>query len=314
MQKLQTSIDDNGLTYCTGALVEFLTSKARLNGLPAHYFPIKSHSWTFTTKVTTEDGKMKRVRVTWHQLPIEGGFASTGQSAQGQTLPTILCDLHLGGFYAYVSASRARTRHGLFITKPVTLANLNRQVIPLDLWFEMKQFNVIAHNTLVTWNMIQGDYMPVPEAEGEHRGVYTKTAYHIEHPEASKPKDRKRKADNQLPKLNKRWKIIPDSTTSKHSIVGGIKNVAQVFVGPSWDPTNYSCTYDSTLVVLFHVYSQLSTRNQQIWSLQFGSPNLFFLIVKLLLNSLSKSSPTFWNNIRDTWRERLYVITPVAYR
>ncbi|KAJ3751897.1 hypothetical protein EV360DRAFT_4650, partial [Lentinula raphanica] len=40
LRKLNTSIDDNGLTYCTSALVEFPDSNVQLSDLPPHYFPI----------------------------------------------------------------------------------------------------------------------------------------------------------------------------------------------------------------------------------------------------------------------------------
>ncbi|KAJ3832212.1 hypothetical protein F5878DRAFT_497588, partial [Lentinula raphanica] len=40
LRKLNTCIDDNGLTYCTSALVEFPDSKVHLSNLPPCYFPI----------------------------------------------------------------------------------------------------------------------------------------------------------------------------------------------------------------------------------------------------------------------------------
>jgi len=68
-------------------------------------------------------------------VPVQPGFAVTGQSAQGKTLPCALANLHEGGFSAYVAASRAWNRNGLCITEPVTLQDLNKP-IPHTLLFE----------------------------------------------------------------------------------------------------------------------------------------------------------------------------------
>ncbi|KAG1906523.1 uncharacterized protein F5891DRAFT_941200, partial [Suillus fuscotomentosus] len=93
----------------------FPGSKVQLSDLPATYFPVVPVSWTFTSLLKDENGLDWKLRITRHQLPIQPAFAVTGHSAQGKTLPTVLVNLHEGGFGAYVAASRAQSRTGLCI-------------------------------------------------------------------------------------------------------------------------------------------------------------------------------------------------------
>ena len=80
--------------------MEFPDSKVRLLDLPPGHFPITPISWKFTTILTDEHGTQRKVRITRHQLPIQPGFAVTGQSAQGKTLPQVIVNLHEGSFGA----------------------------------------------------------------------------------------------------------------------------------------------------------------------------------------------------------------------
>ena len=132
VRQIYTSICPVGLTYCTCAIVEFPDCKISLPGLPKGYFPIVPSKWTFTTLLTMEDGTQVTIQLTRYQLPVQPGFAVTGQSAQGKTLPSVLANLHEGGFGAYVAASRARQQEGLCITEEVTLNQLN-QLVPNSL-------------------------------------------------------------------------------------------------------------------------------------------------------------------------------------
>ncbi|KAJ3921047.1 hypothetical protein F5877DRAFT_36814, partial [Lentinula edodes] len=95
--------------------LSFPDSKVHLPGLPLHFFPVKARSWKCSTFIINENEEKILVSVTRTQLPFEPLFALTGQGAQGHTLGAILCMLHLGGFGAYVAASRPRSRDGLFI-------------------------------------------------------------------------------------------------------------------------------------------------------------------------------------------------------
>ncbi|KAG1791565.1 uncharacterized protein HD556DRAFT_1240499, partial [Suillus plorans] len=138
VQRIYTTICDSGFTYCTCALVEFPTSRVAIPGLPAGVFPVTPISWAFTTLPPGSFDPSTKVRVTCSQLPIQPSFAVTGHSAQGKTLPSVIVDLHEGGFGAYVAASRARSREGLCITQAVTIDQLNRP-LPYDLLQEMKR-------------------------------------------------------------------------------------------------------------------------------------------------------------------------------
>ena len=76
--------------------------------------------------------KFTKCRVYDSQLSCEPGFASTGHSAQGKTLPKIACALNEGRFTAYIAASKATPQEGLAILQPVTLENLTHR-LPSDL-------------------------------------------------------------------------------------------------------------------------------------------------------------------------------------
>ncbi|KAJ3768480.1 hypothetical protein FB446DRAFT_626396, partial [Lentinula raphanica] len=119
LRKLVLSKDLNGLTYCKVAIVEFCNSKAKLEGLPPGFFPIQAQRWKSPIYITNERRERVLVMLDRFQLPIEPAFALTGQSAQGYSFNSIVCSLSHGGFQAYVAASRATSRQGLFITKPI---------------------------------------------------------------------------------------------------------------------------------------------------------------------------------------------------
>jgi hypothetical protein len=127
----------SGRFYSTCVLVEFPNSKVFLPDLPEKWFPIVPVKSTFTTQLSSETGTKFNAKITRLQLPIQPAFAITGHSAEGKTLSNVLCDLQEGGFGAYVAASRARSRQGLYITEHVKLADLNKSV-PYNLVQESK--------------------------------------------------------------------------------------------------------------------------------------------------------------------------------
>jgi hypothetical protein len=110
---------------------------------------------------------LKKIRVTRHQLPIQPAFTVTGHSLQGKTLPDVIVNLHEGRFAGYVAASQARTHHGLCLTQPVSLQQLNK-CIPLDLLLEVSQFDALEHNTLVSYGYHEGPHVCVPDGENEN--------------------------------------------------------------------------------------------------------------------------------------------------
>jgi len=105
VRRIDTAICPAGFTYSTCVLVEFPDSKVALPGLPKGYFPIVPVKCSFSTTLTTDDRQYLTILCTRYQLPIQSGFAVTGQSAQGKTLPSVLTNLHKGGFGTYVAAS-----------------------------------------------------------------------------------------------------------------------------------------------------------------------------------------------------------------
>jgi hypothetical protein len=96
----------------------------------------------------SENEQTIQAKIQCNQLAFQPGFASTGHSAQGKTLPKVLAWLHEGGFAAYVSASRPNNHYGLAIIQSVTLAELNKP-LPYDLIKESKRHDVLEHNTLI---------------------------------------------------------------------------------------------------------------------------------------------------------------------
>lgn len=116
------------------------------------------------------DGSEEKVKINRLQLPIQPTFAVTGHSTQGKTLPKVMVDLSERGFAAYVAASRARTREGLFVTSPVTLQHLNKP-LPFNLLTEVRHFEVLQHNTYIRYGLRPGNEVTVPDPEAEHGGI-----------------------------------------------------------------------------------------------------------------------------------------------
>ncbi|KAE9387267.1 hypothetical protein BT96DRAFT_1005290 [Gymnopus androsaceus JB14] len=164
-ESFDIGIDANGLSYCKACIVKFPDSKVHLDGLPPKCYLIEPTTWSWTTIVDLPGRGATKVKIYRSQLPIQLGFCVTGHSAQGQMLPVVLCDLKGGSWAAYVAASRARSRHGLFIVEPVTLADLNSSTLPWELQSENLRFEILEHNTRVTWSFLPGLCKPLPDSE-----------------------------------------------------------------------------------------------------------------------------------------------------
>ncbi|KAF8815173.1 hypothetical protein BYT27DRAFT_7080622, partial [Phlegmacium glaucopus] len=105
VRKIDVEISSHGLTYCSCVIVEFPESPVQLDGLPQGYFPIVPVIWSFTMSFVCDNGEHEKIKLSYHQVPIQPGFAITGHSAQGKTLLKVLVSLHEGVFAAYVAAS-----------------------------------------------------------------------------------------------------------------------------------------------------------------------------------------------------------------
>jgi hypothetical protein len=207
LRSFSTAICPSGFTYCTGAIVEFPSSKVALQKLPPKLFPIEPIKWTFTSTITVQgDNNNKQVikaRIQRSQMPFEPGFALTGHSAQGKTLLNVLAWLHEGGFAAYVSALRPKSHNGLAIIQPVTLSDLNKP-LPYDLIQEAKRHEIMEHNTLVRYGFQKGKILPVPDPEEEHNKKFLKGKAIFDETSARKNK-RTSTTDDNHPPANSLW-------------------------------------------------------------------------------------------------------------
>jgi hypothetical protein len=298
VRSLQTAVCPEGFTYCTCVLVEFPDSNVTLPGLPKGYFPIVPVKSTFTTQLVSEDGTTYTIRLTRSQLPVQPGFAVTGQSAQGKTLPCVLANLHEGGFGAYVAASRARNREGLCITEPVTLQQLNK-LIPHSLLLETKRLAAIEHNTYIRYGFSQGILQTVPDPEGEteDRKTIPVASFDIPPP---RPK-RNRDCDNQ-------GKVEDNKPSPKRQrISNAIANRKQALSGGcTWSEADWSCAYDSVLMIVFYAYLAFNTTAKDSWK---GQTQLNVTLAQsfdyLISSQARLKSPSEFDVLRDRLRDFL---------
>src|SRR5260370_40491091 len=162
-----------------------------------------------------------------HQLPIQLAFAITSHGAQGKTL-------------SHVTASRARSQHGLAITKEVTsLAQLNYH-LPKDLLYETRRLEALQHNTLVKNGFLDGGFLvdiPDPEKEeGQEVPIIRLDVEVSGNCSKRKAADGINKGCTAYPKRLK--KVVPAAD--------------MVLPGCKWDHINYSFAYDSPISPILH--------------------------------------------------------------
>jgi len=105
-------------------------------------------------------------------LPIEPAFSFTSHACQGQTISKALADLQIGGFSAYVQASRVTNQEGICLTEPLRLVDLNKP-LPTNLKKENLRLQAIEKNTLIKHGYEKGNYVNVPDIESE-QGILIK--------------------------------------------------------------------------------------------------------------------------------------------
>ncbi|KAF5350421.1 hypothetical protein D9758_012447 [Tetrapyrgos nigripes] len=275
----KTDIDSNGFTYATAALVEFPDSTLKIPGLPKKHFPILPQKFSFTTMLLDEQGNPLKVKCYRQQLPFQPAFAVTGHSAQGQTMLIVICTLRDTGSAAYVAASRARTRHGLFILEEITLKDLNEPKISYELQRECARLDDLEHNTLVQWEFINDKFHTVSDIEGE--SDLKPIHYYFDEPSNSTnviPTKCKAQSMQSKPKKICSPKPTPriDPPTFPPSHTTGISPIPTPITpttsipffagGCSWDSNNWSCAYDSALTVLTSTFLQLSVDLRAQWA------------------------------------------------
>jgi len=314
VRSIQTEICPAGLTFCTCVLVEFPHSKVALPGLPKGHFPIVPVKTTFTTLLTTEDGTTFTIHVTRSQVPVQPGFAVTGQSAQGKTLPNVLTRLHEGGFGAYVAASRARNQKGLCITEPVCLQDLNKP-LPYNLRFEANRLQALEHNTYIHYGFHEGTLCLVPDPESEKQMKKTSFVTSFDTPDATRK--RKRTTAQELVKVTKRARIsnaaqILDCRSEKKnertqiSNCNLIQSLVPLSGGCTWSESDWSCAYDSVLMSVFYAYLSFNNVQRQRWSQQTAINSVLAQSFRCLISSREKMmcSDEF-NTVRDHLRNFL---------
>lgn len=332
-----------GLKYGVCVIVEFPYSKVDLSQhrwhLPPKHFPVTPITWTFTTLLKDSDNPGQKLRITRSQLPIQPAFAVTGHSAQGKTLPKVLVNLAEGGFAAYVAASRATSRQGLCITEPVTIQNLNKP-LPHDLLEEVRRLEAIEHNTLITYGVQSGPPIPVPDAESECSSTHVSHRVQWIQEERNK---QKRKRENNFkipndggvididgeatdlvtasPQSTKRIKLVHQQScpsdlqslsSQAYSQACTQLPDAPIGAGCQWSSTNWSCSYDSVFMVLFHMYHLANRVCRKAWVVTSNKfmDLLTLLFDRLLENESNLISSSLFNACRDEFRDMLSMHDP----
>ena len=290
---------------CSCAIVEFPDSKISLPDLPNHYFPVLSVKNTFNTLLQLEPGEKISVKVTRSQLPIQPAFAVTGHSAQGKTLPSVLTNLCEGNFGAYVAASRAKSRHGLYITEPVELENLNKP-IPYNLLQEIKRLNLIEHNTYIKFGFSTAPYKVVIDPESEESSAHTTLVAKFDSSSTSitdKPKNKLRKRKKSpTPSLDRDLQQTP----SKRCRTNNSSNNTSLTAGCTWCKNNWSCAYDCVIMSIFYAFLSFDDDTKRAWCQQTTLSTIitpfFYHLIESQTNIMCTEN---FNKVRDEMRNFL---------
>jgi hypothetical protein len=288
------------------------------------YYPILPSTWTFSTVLDVDQPTQKKICVTRSQLPIQPGFAVTGHSSQGKTLPHVLVNMHEGGFAAYVAVSRAHTREGLCLMECISLMQLNKRVSN-DLYAEITRFDALEHNSLVSRGFRQGELVHVPDAEGE--STLTSCSISVHYSELSNkdkpPMGKKHRLSKSDPPVASEA-MAGTSRPKKHvrlaagpspELLGqagrAMANTVQSTVGCRWSAEN---SYDSIFMALFYIFRGLS---KSLWEFWLGSKNILGELARsfgmLMLSKESMMSSDLFDALRDRMHDSLFTIDPNAF-
>ncbi len=319
LRHVETERDQYGYIYAKYAIVEFPSSSVELPGLPKGCFPISPVSWSFKHQIVNPQGKTVNVSIMREQMPFQGGFACTGQVAQGQTMTSVIAYVDEGGFTAYVAASRATRREDLYLASRVRLKDLNRQ-LPPDLVYEMRNIENIAWNSLVTHGFERGSViaLPIPEEPYSVSCGLNETAKRKRDDGSEKTAPRKRqRKDSPVRKAQpknqtKRKRATCESTAKvlnapdkKRAGTDGRSPLSVPSFGCSWDDRNWSCAYDVVVTGLFYLYHS----SQSTWQQNFGRGSAFSaLLTRSFENNTferTRTSSLQMNAMRNTVRDLL---------
>jgi hypothetical protein len=275
-------------------IVEFSDSTVEIPGLPPHCFPLTPILWKFNVSLEDGQGGKRSARVLRMQLNLQPGFVITGHAAQGKTLPQVLVDLGEGGFSAYVSASRACTREGLFITNTISLEDLNKPVNS-DLRQECRRLERLEHNTKIRYGFKSGKLMvpldPESEIDVSPSGSTLQAPGLTILDLASVPSVL---CSSPTPPAS-----IPRHITNHH-----INNRTQVsLAGCVWSAN--SCAYDTFLMLLFSLYRDSS----ELWRQDLLNAGPWFRSVggmfEYLMIPANLTDPSHFSKCRDDLRTML---------
>ena len=296
VKKIFTEPCANNYSVAKCVIIEFPDSTVEIPGLPLHYFPLTPATWKFNTVLHDTTDSKRNVHVLRSQLNLQPAFAITGHAAQGKTLPQVLVNLAEGGFAAYVSASRARTREGLFITDTILLEDLNKPVNS-ELRQECCRLERLEHNTRVRCRLETGEIMMPLDPESEANTIS---------PDPQPPAPTSRPTLDSVPHTPHFNPLPPasnsNSENTSHSLLAGCV----------WSAN--SCAYDTFFMLLFSLYRDSS----QSWRQAFADAGPWFkflagMFEHLIIPANLTSSQSF-SECRDKLRGLLSQHDPLTFR
>ena len=316
--------------FCTCAIVEFPQSKVCLPDLPNHYFPVLPIKTKFTTQLATTSGEKLNFKITRSQLPIQPAFAVTGHSAEGKTLPTVLTNLREGGFGAYVATSRARSRHGLYITEPIQLQDLEKP-LPYNLLQESKRLAILEHNTYVQYGFRSDNYRKIIDPESEQNVPHTIPVANFDTTDStssttsntSKSQTKKKPPPKPLSSHSPPKHFIDsDSHSTLNNRITFKRPRLETQVPPNealtsgckWSSIDWSCAYDCVVMSFFYAYLSFNDTVRARWREQTNLTN----IIAPFLEHLTTSSNNImcsnnFNIVRDRLRDYLSEIEQLRF-
>ena len=320
------------LFFCTCAIVEFPQSKVCLPDLPSHYFPVLPIKTTFTTQLATTSNEKSKFKITRSQLPIQPAFAVTGHSAEGKTLPTVLTNLREGGFGAYVATSRARSRHGLYITEPIQLQDLEKP-LPYNLLQESKRLAILEHNTYVQYGFRNDNYkkMVDPESEQNVPHIIPVANFDTTNSTSNTSSNSSKSPTKNAPPT----KALPFHSPPKHFIDSNSNSSSDnkksfkrprletqvlpneaLTSGCEWSSIDWSCAYDCVLMSIFYAYLSFNDRDivKTRWREQTNLTNILAPFLEhLTTSSINIMCSQNFNIVRDRLRDYLSEIEQLHF-
>jgi hypothetical protein len=305
LRKLVVKESNDGYTHAHVAIIEFPDSRVHLEGLPPKYFPIYPTKWSFKAKINLdEDNPNSQIElhtIIRTQFPFEPAFAITAHGSQGKTVPKVHAMLHQGGRLAYVAVSRAMSRDGLTIQRPVTLDEINTRIDP-HLLLETVRHEQIAMNTLIRLGFQDGQYIEVVDPEDGWNW----------HPKAVfkfiRNKRKRGNIDEDQDEVNEDLQPIVVNRKTPRLSYKAQPNTIITRNGCQWDSIDWSCAYDCLFMLYHHIYSLWSSDVKQDWS----TLNL----ITRELSDIFKSDPITsvqFNAGRDRLRNLLSIYASESY-